>query len=99
MTLDGPTIFAAAAAANFAWAHYFSEVLPISTNGPTAFIADPAANFAWAHYFSERCCQYPRMGPLHLYQMLLLPSPGPIISLRSAADFARWAHRICSFYC
>ena len=40
MPLDGPIAAAAAAANDFAWAHYFFwQVIPMPLNGPIAFAA------------------------------------------------------------
>src|SRR6266852_42158 len=61
-------------------------MLPTSVDGPTAFIADPAANVAWAQYFSARCSRRRQMGPSYLQLLLTPTSPGPITSLRGAAD-------------
>src|SRR6266849_626028 len=78
---------------------------------PTSFVVDLATDFAWAHYFSERCCQRPRMGPLHLQQRLQpLSSRRPIVSQRIAADAPtafsaavaasfEWAYYFSEKYC
>src|SRR5258708_26463379 len=62
--------------------------------GPIAFVAAPADGFALAHYFSGGCCQCPRMGPLHLHQLLPMVSLGPFTFSRGIANALGWAYHI-----
>ena len=72
----GPLLLMKNAADGHEWAQYFyQEVLPIRLHGP--IIAD------------EKCCRWPRMGPVFLKEVLPITLHGPIIADEKCSQWPR----------